>query len=326
MFRYSSVVFAVLLSSVSASAGVLHDFNMIALGNVTGRSHVDGRSLVFGDITGGAKDFAQHNLADSGPVSPGATYGKHGLVVGGRVLTDIKVNHGEALIGGAKGSRIDNAKSTYGDAGVNDIISDAQAEIARVTSYFDGLTPNGSVDLDSDKLNNAKFFTDQKLGVDGVAVFDVDSQFFSRKNGIASFSDYLKNAGNLFLIRDDNTEITLSSGFNLDAGSEFGSDLFRSRIVWYFPNAKTVNLRSGLGGSLIAPLANINFSSNITGTVVGNNIHLGAEIHLPSLMLPPLPTPPSLAAPQSVPEPMSIASFGLILCGALAERRRRRRM
>ncbi|TWT64723.1 collagen-binding domain-containing protein [Allorhodopirellula solitaria] len=327
MIRHLIVVGSLLLSAASASAGVLKDFNLIAFGNVSGKSHVHGRSLIFGDIVKGTMDFAQDKLVDSGPVTPGASYENDGLILGGQLKTNIKVNNGNAKLKEAQiaGAKIDNAKTIYDADGVQAILDDARAEVDRLTSYFDTLNANSKTDLAD--MNNAKFITTP--GKDGVAVFDLTEQvgqpyFFDRKNGGASLVGDPEPTGDLFLIKDDATSINFLSGLNLNM-NEFNKASFLDRIVWYFPNATTVNVNGALNGALIAPNATIDFQSNITGTVVGNNVVLSAEIHLPNLALPPLPTVPPTPPTSAAPEPASIASFGVLLCAALAHRRHRRR-
>tara|TARA_A100001391_G_scaffold152707_1_gene110500 strand:- start:915 stop:1904 length:990 start_codon:yes stop_codon:yes gene_type:complete len=321
MFRYSGVLFAVLLSSVSASAGVLSDFNLIAFGNVTGNQHVDGRVLVGGNISGGTKVLAMQSGATSSLAKTPGVSSADGLVVGGQILSETHVNNGNVRVGGAASGRVNNVNSpntiSYKDKSVAGIVADARAEVARTTDYFDSLTANSMVKLG---MNSSQFTS---TPVDGIAVFDVDLKFFMGNGGPDLMGDL---SADLFLFRVTDFDATdkykmesikASSSFNA-FNNEFGQKSFQQKIVWYFPGTETLDLRNGIGGAVIAPDASITFNSQMGGTVVANDVNLRGEIHLPSLALPPIPTSTSAA-----PEPATIASVGLILCGALIGRRRR---
>lgn len=322
MVRPLSVLCVALLSSVSASAGVLNDFNMIAFGNLTGTSEVEGRSLVEGNIVGNAKNFAIRDGAIANPTSTKGVAQTDSLIVGGQVQTTIQVNRGNVLIGGTqyKGSQnpvqINNSPSVKYQQDVQGILTQAKAEIGQIESYFKSLTVNSVIDFKKD--NVVQFVSNP---VKGISVFDTDASMFKR-NGVMDLVNAVDSGlaptGDLFLIRVSGEQIDTSGGLNV-FDNEFKKDSgYQQRIVWYFPEATSLDVAKGLGGSVIAPRANIRLGSPIEGTVVGRDINLTAEIHLPTLMLPALPTPSSDTPAKVVPEPASIASFGFMLCAAIA--------
>lgn len=324
MSRFTFIFLVSLLSTAPASAGVLNDFNLIAFGNVTGTSEVEGRAIVFGDISGNAKGFSMKpgNSFKSSDSAGGKS--SDGLIVGGQVKGQIHVNNGGVQIGGdSTRVAINNAKYVnYNSKGVQQILKEAATEVAQTTKYFDSLTANSKADLSD--MNTAKFISTP--GADKVSVFDVDASLFNR-NGmmdlVNGLNAKLDPAGELFLFRVRGKEIKAGSAFNV-FGNEFGQAAFQQRIVWYFPDATKLSLGNGLGGAVIAPNADISFRSPLKGTVVGMNIQLNGEIHMPSLILPQLPAVAVPPANADVPEPATIASVGLILCGAIAARYRRR--
>lgn len=54
-------------------------------------------------------------------------------------------------------------------------------------------------------------------------------------------------------------------------------------IIWNFCEATTVNIPSVVKGSLLAPIADVTLGNNIDGVLVGKNISIGSESHLPFL-------------------------------------------
>ena len=283
MFRAALWAAALVMgTSATARAGVLSDFNLIALGDVTGTSEVEGRSLVFGDVVGSAKNFAILPAAvASSPTTPGVGAGD-ALVVGGQVLATSNVNHGGVRVRGADGgAAINNADFvTFNDAGVDAVLTRAAAEISQADAYFAGLTADSSVDLSD--FNQAIFTSTP--GADGVAVFDIDASFFGRNGTFDLRGD---TSADLFVIRvGGSTSLTSGNALNVFA-NEFGQDAFQSRIVWDF-SALTgqLNLVNGLGGSVFAPGADLTFGSPLEGTVVARNVNLASEVHLPTSVVP----------------------------------------
>ncbi|MCO8124916.1 choice-of-anchor A family protein [Stieleria sp. TO1_6] len=318
MFRSLAFVLATSLTALHASAGVINDFNLIALGNVTGTSEVEGRTLVFGNINGSAKNFAVNSAALTKPVTTPGVNQQDGLIVGGKVHGTIQVNQGGVRVGGSStGAHINNADyTTFNDAEIPSLLSQTLTEIGQTTSYLNSLTANSTANL---KDMNKAIFTSTP-GVDRTAVFDLDASLFKR-NGSMDLQGDLD--ADLFLFRFDDIKIAGGTAFNV-FNEEFGLDKFQERIVWYFPNATTVTLPNGLGGSVIAPLADLTLRSPIEGTVVANNVHLTGEIHLPSTTLD-IPTVPGRDPDSdgSVPEPSSMATFALLAIGGLLRRRSR---
>ncbi len=296
-----------LASSAGAVAAPINDFNLIALGDVTGTSEVEGRAFVGGDVSGNVKNFATMAPGLLGPVGTSGLVASDGLVVGSQLLGGVNVNNGgNVRVAGADSGSIVNANGggsvTFNDAGVATITNDVLANVAAAGAYFDSFTADSIID--SSDFNNLVF--NSTPGADGIAVFDMPASFLTSRNGGFDLQGDL--SADLFLIRVSGSNLTASNALN-PLNNEFGQDAFQERVVFYFPDATFLHLNA-LGGSVFAPDADLTNTSILEGTVVANNVILNGEIHLPTTTV-------------VVPEPTSTAA--LATGGLLALRRSRAR-
>lgn len=286
-------------------ASPLSDFNLIALNDVTGDSEVEGRAFIGGDLSGPTKNFVTLSAGLSSPVSTAGLATGDGLIINGQLLGDANVNNGantrvRTADAGATVNSNGGGSVTYLDAGVAGIATQVTAAVATADGYLAGLTADSTVD-DSD-FNNLVF--NAAPGPDGVAVFDLTPSLFTARNGTYDLAGDL--SADLFVIRVAGTGLSASNALNPNS-NEFNDPSFQSRVVFYFPDATTLDLNA-LGGSVVAPLADLTLSTAVEGTVVANNVLLNGEVHLPTL-------------DGHLPEPTSLALLGL---GGLALAARRR--
>jgi len=283
------------LLTQGALATALTDFNLIALGDLTaGTSEVEGRAVVFGDITtSNAINFAILPDAIGTPTTKQGVSQDDALIVGGQSFTTLSLNNGNARFGGASTGPITNNASsvTFNDTGVAASLDAIRADVIETTNFLDSLSANSSADLDN-------------------MVFDLDASFFSRNGTIDLQGDLDADLFVFRLLDETTTELDVSNALN-SLSNEFSDPEFQSRIAFYLPNITSLDLPNGLGGAIIAPNADLTFGSPLEGTVVANNLQLNAEIHLPTLDTSVVPEPSALAL---------IASEAVLL----SSRRRRR--
>jgi hypothetical protein len=316
------------------SASSLQEFNVIAFGDLYGTNEVEGRALITGNIGTGVANqiaFDDSALADpsDGVTTPGLNQ-TDGVIVGGQILSgttlNLTTNNPNVRVAGADDSATVTTSGTvtYNDNGVSDIITAVTNDVEAMGVYLDGLTTTQGTAVGN--AINQRYFD---LGTNdvSVAVFDTDQTFFTNSNGSFDLLGNNLSTTDLFVFRvADSTNtgnLTTNSSVNVFS-NELGLDDYQRRIIWDFSAFDgELFFTNGLGGALFAPDANVNMGSPIEGTVVANNVTLGAEIHMPYLdssVLGGIGVTP-------VPEPstMMLFGFGMLLVSGIARRVNNRR-
>ncbi|MEM6700492.1 MAG: collagen-binding domain-containing protein, partial [Bacteroidota bacterium] len=72
---------------------------------------------------------------------------------------------------------------------------------------------------------------------------------------------------------------SVPSSFNM---GNIQSQLY-DNVIWNFCEATSINIPSVVKGSLLAPMADVTLGNNIDGVLVGRDISIGSESHLPFL-------------------------------------------
>jgi choice-of-anchor A domain-containing protein len=333
-FRFASIaLFAGQLICSSAfatpvsAADALSGFNLIVFGDAASSSHVDGRAIIGGNLSGG--DYVQHP-ADT-PVSghAGLTVGGNatgvnvnalGIVTGGNLANaninggastvlgnanNVNFNGGAAYVGGSainsnlngglSASQPSNAETADDAAQLKTAMLDFSKQLALLTGTGSDVSIAG---------NRATFSA--VAGLDGVAVFDltaIDTELFK----LGEF-EFVLNGATTLIFNIDDSDVSIAANFL--AGSAKSIAPF---ALWNFYNAENLVVEREFGGTILAPGAAFRNENNIEGTVVVGSLLQHGEIHLqPFVDIPP----------TSVPEPGSIA---LLLAGLAALSCRRSR-
>lgn len=320
---------------------VLNQFNLVVLGDSTSGSHVDGRTFIGGNVTGG--DYAQQgtppvpvsayagltvlgNANQINQANPSIQVNNLGITVLG-AFEDGNVNNGPGVVVGNASNVNFNGPSYVGGTktGVNQnggLLSQAAANaaIANATSTnfaqvatlasdaLSTLTGNSFVSISGNKAT----FTATPVG--GIAVFNItanDTTIFSK--GEFEFVGF-GNADLIIINSDDNS---ITTGANFLGGS---ATAIATKTLWNFYNATSLNLNAQFGGAILATSAHLTNSNNIEGSVVVNSLTQNGELHLQSFG--PGNTLTGLGAPVPVPAAALLFAPALAALGFTGRQRK----
>lgn len=281
----------------TAQAGVLNDWNLIVLEDLTSTQEVEGRTMVGRDLFTGASQYG--TMLDRP-----SHFGIDVLVVGRNLNGgDVHMEAGNLRLGGTRTGAVlfNGGGSQINDAGAAGMVAAAHAQAAGVSSFLAGLAATNTVSIPTGSPAPVNFSA--VAGVGGVAVFNVDgNQLFS--NGFVQQFDIAMNSATTVIINVSGTSITHDEG-NFLGGFNAGN---ASTILWNFYEAETLDIDRALYGAVLAPNAHLTNGNFIAGSVVVENFTQNGEIHLPTYT-------------GYVPAPGSLAAIGI--AGLVATRRRR---
>jgi choice-of-anchor A domain-containing protein len=319
-------------------------------GNVTSTSHVDGRSYVGGNVSGG--DYVQHVSN-----TPASAYA--GLTVGGSAYGRIKVNDLGAVVKGDTYGVNVNSGATYvggsatvssfnGDAWVNGVATNVNFNGAGHAASYVGTNNNNPLSTTTAAMSSAVAASNSTnfssmltglssqlsalkatagtsvafsngdhdvlftgSGVNGVLVFDLTA--LDTKIFSSTTTDISFNLSNATTVIFNTNDTTLNLTANFNQAQSLGS-----KLIWNFAGADTsVTLGRTFGGQAL--VADGTFSNvggaNVEGGVFAKTLNQFGEIHLQSF---------TGSVPLPVPEPETYAMMmaGLGLLGFLARRRK----
>lgn len=366
MIARTSIALAVTLFAGAAQAApapltanqMLQQFNAVVTENLTSNSHVDGRTYVGGNATGG--DYGQNGkampaseyagLTVRGNVSGNTKVNGQGAVIGGNA-TGINVNSGEAYVGGAASNSSFNGGNVWIEGAASNVNFSKNIHAAS----YQNINLNGKVlaattaTMDSTKAASTstdfsavmKGLSTQLSAMKATAGASVE---FSNNNRVATFN----GSGVDGVLVFDLTELdsTIFSGaisdlnFNLSNASTviFNTDdkvlnLFAnfnqaqslgSKLVWNFAGADTsVTIGRTFGGQVL--VADGTFSNvggaNIEGGVFAENLVQNGEIHLQAFT----GTIPTVTSPVPEADTWTMLVAGLGMLGLIGRRRKNAR-
>lgn len=319
----------------------LSAYNLIVLGNLNSSSEVEGRTFVGGDLTGNSSNYL---ISSSVPPS---TSNVPGLTVVGNVIGGTKnLNNGSgALVGGNVSSGF-NLNGPAQSVQVGGTISNTNVNQNTVVSglgtsnpaFVQGLTQYGSAmgtSMTGLSQQLAQLGTTATVAMNGsTGVFNVPTAggnptvFNLTASQLAGMSaiQFNTNGANLVVVNVTGDPINLNQNF-LGGTNNLGTS-----VIWNFPNAKTLNLTTAWGGSVIAPYAAATTANYIQGSAVFASLNQNGEMHIGTFANTyPFPSSPigtsssstsSSSGSTSIPEPGMIALFaGAVLALAWGRRR-----
>lgn len=286
-------------------AGVINDYNVIALNDFTARGNTGGRIFVGDDFTSTSSNLGeqlssttQDVLTVVGDINPGVASG-----------VSFNLKQGNARLGGTKASQtqinFDGGGRLIQDSSILSQTASVSQEINSVSSYLASLSSTHSASIIGSSRKTVRY--NISGGFNGVAVFNVNASAHFNASDIdrIQFSGISNNV-DAVIINVSGTTVQFNDSF---IGQTTAA--MQSKVIFNFFEATTVNISSEFFGSILAPNAMLNINSTINGSVFAKDINQNGDIKL-ALLTSAIPTPP---AGQFVPEPASVlwALGGLLL-------------
>jgi hypothetical protein len=279
-------------------AGILlSDYNLIATGDVTDQSDVQGRVLIGGTLHSNAFTFGGH-LTGSTLTPPAGIF--HALSSNVTALN----NNGKNFIFGSggpiNGQVADPTATAAYTNGLSPFLSGTSAGYAAL--------PTNST-IDATDPNQIKFMaTPTPIDGHSVAVFSVAQSFFTQSGTVSNLTGL--TPGETLVIN-----VTGSGALNFGPlnFSAFHNAHAEAYIIFNFKNTTALNGMANLGGSILAPSAVLNTNSSLVGSVYVMSISNTGEIDQPHSNGSEV-TGFQGFVPGAVPEPASIVSMLTGLC------------
>lgn len=260
--------------SLDDAAATMGRYSLIVLDDLSTNSDVENRAFVGGNIT--SSSSANFGINVSGVAASEPMLVVVGNIVGG---SPIQLNAGSLRLGGSSNGRTinfngggsliqDNAQS---DGPITSMLQDASAQLA-------ALTANNTAQLPSGQPGPARFNV-TSVDENGAAIFEVNgSQLFS---GAAQQIELNPGSASMVIINVTGSSINWTSG---NMVGNFTNSSWRSRVIWNFPGASTINFNSyNMMGAVLAPYAHVTTAANIDGSVAVRALTTTSEIHQPTL-------------------------------------------
>ncbi|WP_165063814.1 collagen-binding domain-containing protein [Paludisphaera rhizosphaerae] len=312
----------------SAQADLLTNWNVVTTGDLYAGNGVQGAVRVGGSL------YVQNNFtAASSKGSPTSAYSS--LIVGKNVSTSynnretVKVAQGNATIGGTiNGASNNNAgivSANNGTVKMDSSISGIGAtdldELKSDSAAFSAMTGSESVYLPTKQVDTAKL-TVTSVDSLGNAVFNIDGATLFQNSLVRGVSLDLNGfkfgTGQSVVINVTGDALKFQSGYNFSGDFQSAA----SNIIWNFSTATSINLNSNnLYGALLAPLALLQNSNGVTGSIFVSSLSSVSNVSLPYYQ----GYDPSAIRPGATPEPSSIVLAGIALASTLIVHARRRR-
>ena len=283
----AAVLATLLVAAAPAMAGpvsaqdILNTYNVVVFGDLTSSSHVDGKTFVSGNVTGG--DYGQHfdqlpvdgvpTLTAGGNLQGSVNMNGSGLVVGGNIATsNLNLNKGgDIMVGGNITSNLNanfNGNGTLYAQG--SITNNANVNVNGGSLFLGGTVQPGSnanVNGGTKNLNSA---------VPASVMPDVAAQASSLKSTLTAYSSYLSD-----LTANSATSGAGTVAFNAAPGADGVAVFNISDAVAFFSGASEFQFNlngaksivinvTGAGNTVLTIAAN--FRAGIATTLAQNTV------------------------------------------------------
>ncbi len=315
-----AALIALTAQGASADLTSVSGFNLITSGNDNGeQSDVQGRVLIGGTLNVNNFTFGGQ-LAGSGI----GTSGTNGVF---NVLGTGVTNPNNNSIANAYYAT-NNSGGTLSHASQNTSLvsgytNNLSSFLTGLSTSYGNLTTNSTTTVNNSNGTVTFAATPGTINGKSVAVFSVDQSVFTHQNESFSLSGGNSSTTYIINVTGSATGITFDGGLQV---SSLVNQYDSANILFNFENATSLTNIPNLGGSILAPNADLNTGNSLTGGVYVNSITNVGEIDLAQTNSSTRVAGFTGYAPSAVPEPASIASTmaGLAIVAGVAWRRRRR--
>jgi choice-of-anchor A domain-containing protein len=203
------------------------------------------------------------------------------LVVVGDIVSGspLQLNAGSLRLGGSLNGRVINFNgggtlipdNHQSDGPVTTMLQSASAQLAAQIA-------NNTAQLPSGQPGPARFNV-TSVTADGAAIFEVAAdQLFN--NGVQQI-ELNPGSASMVIINVTGSTVNWTSGNMVGSFTDLQA---RSRIIWNFPQASTINFNAyNMMGAVLAPYAHVTTAANIDGAVAVRALTTTSEIHQPTL-------------------------------------------
>lgn len=287
------------LAVSAAEAGIINNWNLIVLGNWTNNSQdVEGNAFCGGNFTGGSPTIAKN-------LNAAAWLNRDSLaVVGTTTVSNINLQAGNFAHGGAVTGNVNrNGGGTVRQDNTLAALGATMAsEMVTLSSSLRSLAADSVATFPGGQPGAVRYTAN--AGLDGIAVFSVNAGNVFNNNLIQQIELDINGASQI-VINVAGTSVNFNNG---NMVGSWTSAFARANVIWNFFEATSIDLDRNFNGAILAPLAHLENSTAIDGSVFVRTFNQTGEVHLPFYN-------------GSVPTP---GTFALVGMGALAMGRRRR--